>query len=95
MKEDEKWQTLLLLSAPTFAGETTPPYGFMTRALAQLKTQKRQRDLMEKIGLRAFLTSLVILCASVCLTLCLHLASHSELEPGMRSFLQVEDVQVS
>lgn len=95
MKEDEKWQALLLLGAPTFAGETTPPYGFMTRALTQLKTEKRQRDLMEKIGVRAFLASLAILGASACLTLCLHLASHSDLEPGMRSFLQVEDVQVS
>jgi len=95
MKEDEKWQALLAISTPTFAGETTPPYGFMTRTLARLKTEKRQQELIEKIGLRAFLASLAVLGLSICLTLCLHFTNQGDLEPGMNGFIQVENVQVS
>jgi len=95
MKEDEKWQALLSLSAPTFAGETTPPYGFMTRTLARLKTEKRQQELVERIGLRAFLASLAVLGVSVCLTFCLHLGNRGDLEPGINGLIQVENVQVS
>ena len=94
-KEDEKWQALLSLSAPAFAGETTLPYGFMTRTLARLKTEKRQRDLMEKIGLRAFFASLAVLGITVCLTLSFHFQDRTDLEPGMRSIIQVENLQVS
>jgi len=97
MKEDEKWQALLLLSTPTFAGEETPSYGFITHTLARLKTEKRQYELMERIGLRAFLASLAVLGVSVCLTLCLHFENRNpgDLEPGLNSLIQAENVQVS
>ena len=44
MHEDEKWQSLLLRSTPTFAGEAAPPYGFITGTLAQLRSEKRQQE---------------------------------------------------
>ena len=42
-REDEKWQSLLARCAPTFTGEAEPPYGFMTRTLARLRTETRQQ----------------------------------------------------
>lgn len=97
MKEDEKWQALLSMSAPTFAGENTPPYGFITRTVSQLKAQRKQQELVERIGLRAFLASLAILFASACVTLSLslHQPGRGDLEPGIGSLIQVENFQVS
>ncbi len=95
MNEDTKWQTLLAQSAPTFAGETTPPYGFMTSTLARLSTERRDQTLMEKIGLRAILASLAVLAVTVAVSVGLQLTDHSDLDPGVRSLLQIENISVS
>ena len=63
--EDEKWRGLLLRSTPTFTGETSPPYGFITGTLARLKAEKRQQDEFERIGWRALLASLAALVVAV------------------------------
>jgi len=95
MKEDEKWQSLLLSSAPTFVGDTTLPYGFLTSTLARLKEEKKEREQLEKIGLRALIASMVVLVVTVGVTLSLKFQNQSDLEPGIRSLIQVENVSLS
>ncbi len=95
LKEDEKWQSLLSRSIPTFAGDAVPPYGFVTSAMAQLKAGTRQQEEFERIGWRALLTSLAALVAVVSLTAALQLRDHTDLEPGVRSIIEVENVAVS
>lgn len=94
-KEDMKWQSLLSSSAPAFAGETIPPYGFLTSTLARLKEEKTQQEQLEKISLRALFASMAALALATVITLGLHFQNHSDLEPGMRSLIQVENVQIS
>jgi hypothetical protein len=94
-REDEKWQLLLSRCAPTFAGETTPPYGFITGTMAQLRTEKRQEEELERIGWRALLASLATLMAIATLTAGLHLRDRNDLEPGVKSIIEVENVPVS
>ncbi len=93
--EDMKWQSLLASSAPAFAGEMTPPYGFLTRTLARLEEEQRQKQQLEKISLRAIFASMAALVITVGITLTLHLQRPTDLEPGVRSLIQVENVQVS
>jgi hypothetical protein len=97
MNTDEKWQRLLAQSSPTFAGETTPPYGFITGTLARLRSETRQQEEAERIGWRALLASLGALCvaAAVTFTVSMHDQSANDLEPGVRSIVQVENVPIS
>jgi hypothetical protein len=95
INEDQKWQSLLASSAPAFAGDTTPPYGFLTSTLTRLREEKRQREQLEKIGLRAIFISMVALAITVGITIDLHFQNRSDLEPGLRSLIQVENVQFS
>jgi hypothetical protein len=95
MNEDIKWQALLAQSAPTFAGEATPPYGFMTSTLAGLTAEKREQTLLEKISFRALFASLAILAVTVAITIGFEVTDHSDLDPGVRSLLQIENISVS
>jgi hypothetical protein len=95
INEDEKWQGLLLRSAPTFAGETTPPYGFVTSTLARLKAEKREREQLDLIGWRALLASLTALAAVVTITVGLQLQDRNDLDPGVRSIIEVANIPLS
>lgn len=92
---DIRWQNLVALSAPTFAGDASPPYGFTTRFLAQLHAETRQRELVERIGARALFASLAMLVATLALSLGVDRFNRGDLEPGLRSIVQVEDIPVS
>ena len=94
-KEDMKWQALLASSSPAFTGEAIPPYGFLTSTMARLKEQKREQEQIEKISLRAIFASMATLVLTVSITLVLHFQSPRELEPGVRSLIQAENIQVS
>jgi len=95
-QEDEKWQGLLLRSAPAFAGEASAPYGFVTGTLAQLRAEKRQQEEMERIGWRALLASMAALAVAAAVTLSVNLTDPSmDFDPGVRSLVQIENVPVS
>lgn len=93
--EDLHWQRLLALSAPTFAAETTPPYGFTTRFLAQLRAETRQRELFERIGVRAIFASIGMLVLTLGFSVGVKYLGRTDLEPGLRGIVQVENVPVS
>jgi hypothetical protein len=93
--ENGKWQSLLSSSAPAFAGEATPPYGFLTGTLARLREEKKQQEQLEKISFRALFASMVALVIMVGVTLSLHTQTSSDFEPGIRSLIQVENVPIS
>ena len=92
---DDKWLNLLGRSASTFDGESEPPFGFVTQTLARLKTEKREREILEKIGLRAIFASLAILVATGGLTLGMHLQDRFEADPSLRGILQMEDFPIA
>ena len=95
--EDNLWTNLVAMSAPAYpaAGEA-PPYGFTTRMLAQLRTEERQQKLAERIGLRAIFAAFAILVATGMFTLGLNHSRHSsDLEPGLRGFLQTANTPLS
>jgi len=95
--EDNLWSNLVAMSAPAYpaAGEV-PPYGFTTRMLARLRTETRQQELMERIGLRAIFASFAILVVTGMFTLGLnHSKDNGDLEPGLRGFLQAADTPLS
>jgi len=95
MNNDEKWQGLLLRSAPTFTGEAEPPYGFITGTLARLRTEKRQQEELERIGWRALLASLAALVIAATVTLSVNFRDREgDFEPGVRSLVQMENIQV-
>ena len=94
--EDEKWQGLLLRSAPTFAGEADPPYGFIAGTLARLRAESRQQEELERIGWRALLASLAALVVAATVTLSVNFRDRGgDFEPGVRSLVQMENIQVS
>jgi len=94
--ENEKWQSLLLRSTPTFAGEATPPYGFLTGTLARLRAENRQQEELERIGWRALLASLAALVVAATVTLSVDFSNRGgDFEPGVRSLVQMENIQVS
>ncbi len=94
--ENEKWQSLLARSIPTFAGETTPPYGFTTAMLAQLRAESRQQQEIERIGWRALLASMAALVLAVSVTVGLSYENPgNDFDPGVRSLVQMEKIQVS
>jgi hypothetical protein len=96
MNTDEKWQSLLLRSTPTFIGEAEPPYGFVTGTLARLRAEKRQQEDIERIGWRALLASLAVLVVAATVTLSMNLSSRGgDFEPGVKSLVQMENIQFS
>ena len=95
MSEDQKWQALLLRSTPTFGGEAEPPYGFITSTLARLRAENQQQAELERIGWRALLASLAALVAAVSITVGLQLQDRNDLDPGVRSIIEVENVPLS
>ncbi len=94
--ENDKWQSLLSLSAPTFTGEATPPYGFVTGMVAQLRAEKRQQEEFERIGWRALLASLAALAIAATVTLSFGWNDQGgDFDPGVKSLVQMENIQVS
>ncbi|HEV3271600.1 MAG TPA: hypothetical protein VGZ93_05405 [Candidatus Methylacidiphilales bacterium] len=95
-KEDEKWQALLALSGPTFAGDAEPPYGFVTATLARLRAENRQQEEFERIGWRALLASLGALAVAATVTLSVNLHDRGgDFEPGVNGAVQMESIQLS
>jgi hypothetical protein len=95
-REDEKWRNLLLRSAPTFAGEAVPPYGFVPGTLARLRAENRQQEALERIGWRALLASLAALAVAATVTLSVGLRDQGgDFEPGVKSLVQMESIQLS
>jgi len=95
-REDEKWQSLLLRSTPTFTGEAVLPYGFLTGTLARLRAEKWQREELERIGWRALLASLAALMVAATVTLSVSFRDQRvDFEPGVRSLVQMENIQLS
>jgi anti-sigma-K factor RskA len=95
-KENQKWQSLLARATPTFAGESEPSYGMVTRTLARLGSEKRQQQDFERIGWRALLASLAALAVAATVTLSVsYMNPGTEFEPGVRSLIQMENFQVS
>jgi len=93
--EDQKWHALLMRSTPTFAGEATPPFGFLTSTLARLKAEKRERDLLERIGLRALFSSLAVLVAVVGFSIGIQLQDRLDFDPAIKSLIMADDVPIS
>jgi hypothetical protein len=54
-REDNVWKSLLAQSAPTFAGDMTPPLGLAARILAGAREARVQEAAWERVGLRAIL----------------------------------------
>ena len=95
-QEDQKWQNLLLHSAPTFAGETELPYGMVTNTLTRLRAEKRQQEACERIGWRALLASVAALAVTATVTLSVsYMNQGGDFEPGFKGAVQVENIQMS
>jgi len=93
---DRAWRRLLdaASAAPAFAGEPEPPFGFVTSTLARLRAGYAERQELEKLGRWAVLASLSALACLVLLSVGLHLQDRNELDPGLRSLVQVENFQI-
>ena len=94
-KDEQFWQALLAQSAPAFAGETEPPYGFTTRILAAARDEKRQEKAMERVGLRALFASLAVVTLTAVVTIGWQMQDSRDLDPGVKSLALVENFQVS
>ncbi len=96
MNTDEKWQQLLARSTSTFTGEATPPYGFITGTMAKIREGRQQQE-AERIGWRALVASFVTLVGAAVVAVTVNFSQQSgyDLEPGMRSIVQVENIQLS
>ncbi|HEY0256678.1 MAG TPA: hypothetical protein VGC39_04475 [Candidatus Methylacidiphilales bacterium] len=94
--QDQKWQNLLLRSTPTFTGEATPPYGFVTATVTRLRLEDRQQAEFERIGWRALLASFaaLVIAATVTFSVSLH-DRGGDFEPGVGGMVQMENIQVS
>jgi hypothetical protein len=91
---DEKWQALLARSNPTFAGDTSLPFGFLTSTLARLKVEK-EREVLERIGFRSLFAAMAILVAVAGVSVGMQLQSHTDFDPAVKSLLQADDVPIS
>ncbi len=91
---DDKWMNLLAAAAPTFAGEATPPFGFVTSTMARLRSEGGTVAEMERIGWRALMASLAALAVAMALAVVVNL-ERPDLEPGVNSLIQVENIPVS
>jgi hypothetical protein len=93
---DQIWKNLLAQSAPTFAGEAEPPYGFVTSTLAALRVESRQEREIERIGWRAVMASLAALGVAAALTLTVSLHNQGpDFEPGVRGLVQMDNLPYS
>ena len=92
---NDRWKNLLALSAPTFANEAVPPFGFTTSLLARLREQDRDMEQAERIGVRALFASLGALVLAAILAFSASRVNHNDIEPGLRSIVQVENVPLS
>jgi anti-sigma-K factor RskA len=95
MNLDEKWQRLLARSNSTFNGEDTPPFGFITGTLAKIRAENRQQADVERIGWRALLASLAALAVAAAVTVTVNFSQSNDFEPGTKSIVQLENIQVS
>ena len=68
-REDEKWQGLLLRSAPTFAGEADAALWICHQHAGPARAENRQQEEIERIGWRALLASLAALVIAATVTL--------------------------
>jgi hypothetical protein len=94
--QDNLWPNLVALSAPAYpAGEAVPPFGFSTRVIAQLGMERRQGELMERIGLRAVFAALAVLAVTAAGAFSWDRAHRSNLEPGMNGLVQMADTPYS
>jgi len=95
--QDKKWEALLALSASTFAGESTLPYGFITSMLAQLRLEQQQERQLGRLCWRAILASLAALMVAAGITISVHrhFNQGDDFDPGMRGLIQMENVQAS
>ena len=92
----DKWQHLLALSAPTFAGDASPPYGFVTSTLTRLNLENQQLKEIERIGWRALLASLAALALAAAVTVTIDFKKPAlDLEPGEKSLIQMENISIS
>ena len=90
------WMNLLAESAPTFAGEPNPPYGFVTSTLTVLRMEKLQEREFERVGVRALWAALAALGVAAAFTLTVNLhQDNSDFEPGVRSLVQVDNLPFS
>lgn len=94
-REDHVWESLLLQSAPAFAGETVPPFGFSTHMLAGLRDQQREEAAWERTGLRAIFASLAAVAGLALVTLAVTKHESDDIDPAVQSMALVEHVQVS
>lgn len=94
-QEDNRWQKLLELAAPTFAGETEPPYGFITSTVARLKAERAGREIMERIGLRALFAALAVLAAAGGISFGIQMQDRLDFDPGTRSIILEDNVSIS
>jgi len=92
-REDQLWESLLAQSAPTFAGEVSPPYGLTTRVLAAVREQHQQEAVWERVGRRAIFASLAAVVGIALITFIRH--DSDDLDPAVKSIAQVENAQVS
>lgn len=93
--QDRKWQDLLARCAPTFAAESSPPYGLLTSTLARLSSARCQQLELERLGCRALFASLALLVAVVGFTVGLQLQEPGDLEPGVRNLAEVENIALN
>jgi hypothetical protein len=93
---NDAWKNLLAQSAPAFAGDAAPPYGFVTSTLALLRAEQRQQREIERIGWRALLASLGALAVAAALTVTIDLRDRSsDFDPGVRTLVQMDDLPYS
>lgn len=95
MNPDPRWQRLLAQSKPTYQPETEPPYGFVTRTLAQLRTRRAQQDVLERIGLRALWVSLGTFAAIATVTFLLSLTAPVDPDRSVERFAEVDTISYS
>jgi len=93
---DTTWKNLLAQSAPTFAGDTVVPFGFVTSTLAGLRAERRQQREFERIGLRALWAAVAALGVAVAVTVTVNLhQDNNDFDPGVRSLVQVDNLPYS
>jgi hypothetical protein len=94
-QEDSQWRKLLKLAAPAFAGETELPYGFVTSTVARLKAERVEREMIERIGLRALFAALAVLAVAGGISFGVQLNDRLDFDPGTKSIIQEDNVSIS
>lgn len=93
---EKTWVNLLASSAPTFAAEPNPPYGFVTSTLTVLRLENQQQREFERVGLRALWASFAALGVAVAVTVTVNMQQDSsDFDPGVRSLVQVDNLPFS